>query len=369
MLTPTPISQVPGFWSRITGRSAAEFGVHLADSLARRYPVELDQEGRSRLSAERLARILEQCFSEASAFRQSQRLGWFSRARMANAFKWSLLEAGYSAPFVDLATEGLVVYLNRPPEPNAAIDAAQRKRERKAGKLKTAAEPAKITQDTGETAPAKPAYSRAHPSPRYQELTRLYRQMHEQGENFLGIPPEQTFPGQSLPPQAARIKRLIDATGSRRILDYGSGKGQQYQARDITLPGVPGQWPSIQAYWGVDEIVCYDPAYPPYSELPRGAFDGVISTDVLEHCPEEDIPWILDEIFSYARKFVFANVACYPAKKRLPTGENAHCTIRPLKWWEEQIHAVARKHPGVNYEVWIQWKDSAGKLDEKAIRR
>ena len=355
--------------NRLTARPAIDFGDALARRFAELYPPALDKPDAPGISANRLARIMEGLCLQAQAFRLEHGLGYYRRARLAHAFKWRLIEFGYSKPLIEAATEALVVYLNRPPEPNAAIDAAWKKRERKAGKLKIAAEPAKITQDTGETAPAKPAYSRAHPSPRYQELTRLYRQMHEQGENFLGIPPEQTFPGQSLPPQAARIKRLIDATGSRRILDYGSGKGQQYQARDITLPGVPGQWPSIQAYWGVDEIVCYDPAYPPYSELPRGAFDGVISTDVLEHCPEEDIPWILDEIFSYARKFVFANVACYPAKKRLPTGENAHCTIRPLKWWEEQIHAVARKHPGVNYEVWIQWKDSAGKLDEKAIRR
>lgn len=355
--------------NRLTARPAIDFGDALARRFAELYPPALDKPGAPGISANRLARIMEGLCLQAQAFRLEHGLGFYRRARLAHAFKWRLIELGYSKPLIEAATEALVVYLNRPPEPNPAIDAARKKRERKAGKLKTASEPVMTIQDKGATPPAKTTYSRAHPSPRYQELTRLYRQMHEQGETFLGIPPEQTFPGQSLPPQAARIKRLIDATGSRRLLDYGSGKGQQYQARDITLPGVPGQWPSIQAYWSVDEIVCYDPAYPPYSELPRGAFDGVISTDVLEHCPEEDIPWILDEIFSYARKFVFANVACYPAKKRLPTGENAHCTIRPLKWWEDQIRAIAQKHPGVNYEVWIQWKDSDGKLNEKAIRR
>jgi hypothetical protein len=192
--------------------------------------------------------------------------------------------------------------------------------------------------------------------------------MHVEGENFLDIKPEDTFPGLSLPPQAGRIKKLIDATGARRILDYGSGKGQQYLARDVALPGVPGTWPSVQAYWGIEHIQCYDPAYEPFSELPRGAFDGVISTDVLEHCPEEDIPWILEEIFSYARKFVFANVACYPAKKRLPTGENAHCTIRPKEWWDEQILHAAEKNPGVRYEFWVQWKDPEGKLSEACIQ-
>jgi hypothetical protein len=54
----------------------------------------------------------------------------------------------------------------------------------------------------------------------------------------------------------------------------------------------------------------------------------VISTDVLEHCPGKvNVPWIVDEMFGYATRFVFANVAVIPAGKRLPNGENAHCTI------------------------------------------
>ena len=53
------------------------------------------------------------------------------------------------------------------------------------------------------------SYSRAHPSPRYLELRSLYRTMHEQGEPLRGIPPEKTFSGKSLAPQAANIKRII----------------------------------------------------------------------------------------------------------------------------------------------------------------
>jgi hypothetical protein len=196
-------------------------------------------------------------------------------------------------------------------------------------------------------------YSRANPSTRYLELRDLYREMHEQGERFLGIPPEQTFLGSSLDPQAARIKRLISATGALTVLDYGSGKGRQYDPHSIR-DGAGGVWSDVIDYWGVDEVVCYDPCYAPYSKLPDGTFDGVISTDVLEHCPEEDMPWIIEEIFAYARRFVFANVACYPARKRLPTGENAHCTIRPVEWWKALTEGIAERQPDVVWEVWIQ---------------
>ena len=196
-------------------------------------------------------------------------------------------------------------------------------------------------------------YTRSNPSPRYIELQRLYRTMHEQGEAFLGISPEKTFPGKSLLPQVGRIKRLIDLTKARTILDYGSGKGLQYEPRSVK-DEAGGEWPGIVDYWDIDEVVCYDPCYAPYGKLPTGEFDGVISTDVLEHCPEEDIPWIVEEIFGYAARFVFANVACYPARKRLPTGENAHCTIKPLAWWHALFETAAAARPSIFWEVWFQ---------------
>ncbi len=177
--------------------------------------------------------------------------------------------------------------------------------------------------------------------------------MHVEGERFLGISAEKTFPGKSLIPQAPRIKTMIARHGAETILDYGSGKGYQYGP--VQLRAADGrQWASVQEFWGVRQIRCYDPCFVPHSTLPEGKFDGVISTDVLEHCPEEDIDWILDEIFSYAKKFVFANVACFPAGKRLPTGENAHITIYPRPWWEEKIRAAAKRHPDIAWEFWIQ---------------
>lgn len=204
------------------------------------------------------------------------------------------------------------------------------------------------------------AYSRSNPSPRYRELIKQYRQMHIEGEKFLNIPPELTFPGQSLPPQAPRIKALIDRTGARTMLDYGAGKGTQYQPFGVQKPAGLEAFPDIKSYWGVERIMTYDPCFIPFSLLPEGKFDGVISTDVLEHCPEEDLPWIVSEIFSYATKFVFANVACFPAKKRLPNGENAHCTIKDVSWWQALFAEVTPNYPGILYDIRLAYLKSSG---------
>lgn len=193
-------------------------------------------------------------------------------------------------------------------------------------------------------------YSRGNPSARYRRLVELYREMHVRGELIRGIAPEHTFPGASLIPQAHHIRRLVEATGARSILDYGSGKGAQYRPAALAENGEQ-RWQSVQEYWNVDTIVCYDPAYVPFSRLPGGRFDGVVCTDVLEHCPEDDLPWIVAEIFSFATRFVFASVACHPAMKRLPNGENAHCTVQAPEFWQRIFSTAAARRAELLWEV------------------
>ena len=211
-------------------------------------------------------------------------------------------------------------------------------------------------------------YSRENPSPEYRAMVDMYATLHEQGaDKAPGAanedkhrPPEQTFAGKMLAQHAPTVKQMIERTGAKTLLDYGAGKGQSYTQKDIQIGSVVA--PTIQEYWGLDEIRCYDPGYEPFSQLPQEQFDAVISTDVLEHITEPDLPWILDEIFGYARKFVFANIACYPAKKSLPNGQNAHCTVRPPDWWRGMIHAVAMRHTDVSYHFSLATRTGPKKL-------
>jgi len=212
-------------------------------------------------------------------------------------------------------------------------------------------------------------YSRENPSERYTTLLNIYKKLHVEGEKTMGLPPENTFPGQSLIPQAPDIKRIISATKSKNIFDYGSGKGQQYEPRPIVVKDENAKYNSIPEFWGIKDVTCYDPCYEPYNTLPKGKFDGVICTDVLEHCPEEDIDWVLDGLFSFAEKFVYANIASYPAQKILPNGENAHCTIKPLDWWVDKIDAVSKHYPNIVFEMWVEQKIVIDGKDQMERRR
>ena len=62
-----------------------------------------------------------------------------------------------------------------------------------------------------------------------------------------------------------------------------------------------------------------------------------ICIDVLEHIPSQDIDWVLYKIFNKTKKYVFINVACYPAIALLPNGKNAHININNPQWWHKKI--------------------------------
>lgn len=96
-----------------SGKKIDGFAKQIASDLAKRFPPS-SEEGESRkISPKGLSNILESMYVKARAFKEEQKLGVYKVARLSNTFKWELKELGYSAQFIDVATEGLIVYLTR----------------------------------------------------------------------------------------------------------------------------------------------------------------------------------------------------------------------------------------------------------------
>lgn len=123
----------------------------------------------------------------------------------------------------------------------------------------------------------------------------------------------------------------------RSVLDYGCG-GSDWDRMHI----FDGN--SAREFFGLDEIFYYEPAR---GTDQRQKADCVVCFDVLEHVFLGDITSVLRDIFSHARKAVVLNVACYPAAALLPTGENAHITVRGPMWWQGVLLGVRHDFPHV----------------------
>ena len=226
-----------------------------------------------------------------------------------------------------------------------------------------------------------PLWTRENPSPRYRQLLTFYQKMHTQGYDrvvngaTIHTRPDEAFPGNELPLFAQPIELLIRMYGARTLLDFGAGKGKQYE---LPLTVEDQVYPSVRAYWHGVDICCYEPALGATPLAEDARFDGVVSTDVLEHIAESDVPWVLNELFSRARYFVFASIACFEAMALLPDGSNAHCTVHDPAWWRGVLNVVAARYPQVRFVIAfglppgssepddIVWYDSMGPISLKS---
>jgi len=107
-----------GFFSR---KHINEFATALANTLAKRYPPALDVNPEKKISQARLTKVLEETLVQAAEFQREHKLGVFGKAKLGNDFKWQLKELGYTEKFIEVATEGLMVYVTRgAPPPGSA---------------------------------------------------------------------------------------------------------------------------------------------------------------------------------------------------------------------------------------------------------
>lgn len=90
-----------------------EFAGDLAANLAKRYPPALDVSPDKKISHARLTKVLEDTLMQAVEFQRNHKLGLFGKAKLGNEFKWRLKDLGYTQKFIDVATEGLMVYITR----------------------------------------------------------------------------------------------------------------------------------------------------------------------------------------------------------------------------------------------------------------
>lgn len=122
-----------GILERFSSKEVDQFAKSLAAELSRRYPPALDQAKEKKVSQNRIARVLEEAYQKAVQFNAEKQLGVYRKARLGNTFRWELTELGYSKPFVEMATEGLIVYISRDKAAPAAAAAQTKNRSTKAG--------------------------------------------------------------------------------------------------------------------------------------------------------------------------------------------------------------------------------------------
>ena len=132
------------------------------------------------------------------------------------------------------------------------------------------------------------------------------------------------------------IEKLSAATRSRTLLDYSFGLGP-------SLTRSPGPL-----------VARYNPAFAAPTPASCEAVDGVVCTDTLDFLPDEDVPWMLEEFFRHARRFVSVSVSAVPHERHLPNGTRLQGRARPLLWWRTHLDSLSPRYPNVQWHLTLQ---------------
>ncbi|MFQ5659662.1 MAG: ELM1/GtrOC1 family putative glycosyltransferase [Gammaproteobacteria bacterium] len=180
-------------------------------------------------------------------------------------------------------------------------------------------------------------FSADRPSSEYTALlTRLRTSRRDNNQSTLRVPHHA-----ATRQNPAGLRDLITRIKPKTILEYRfAGVEEFHHALD-----------SIDTENDGPAVSRYDPAYASRTERPSGRYDGVVCDEALDYIPDGDVPWVIEDLFSWARQFVYVAVSTYPRTKVLPDGTRLQSRSRDRAWWNTQIESVTAHHPDVHWEL------------------
>jgi len=177
-------------------------------------------------------------------------------------------------------------------------------------------------------------------SPKGNKLITMYVTMAEEGydrSDGVRVPAHNAYSSFELMRFNSLAKQVLESSDT--VLDYGCG-GSNWEAPVV----ISGESLVAKELFNLSDVYRYEPA----RDLDeRRLVDTVVCFDVLEHLFIADVPFVLRDIYRYAKKSVFLNIAGYPALALLPNGENAHTTVRDQMWWKGVLDIISVEFPHI----------------------
>lgn len=126
------------------------------------------------------------------------------------------------------------------------------------------------------------------------------------------------------------IETIIAEKNISSVFDFGCGRNA-----NIILY-LSKKFPHLK-------LLGYDPAIKENTELTTDViptdtkFDLIISTDCLEHIPQNELPQCFEVFKKIDPKHMLHVICTREAEQILPDGTNAHKTIKPRIWWRKKF--------------------------------
>jgi hypothetical protein len=162
-----------------------------------------------------------------------------------------------------------------------------------------------------------------------------------------------TYSGSFLRPHKPFLTEIIQRLGCTSALDYGCGKGVQYEWID------PDDGLTLEQAWGF-EVRKYDPCYPPFAAEPVGRFDLVICTHTLNLIPLADLDRVIRRLFDLSGKAVYIAEKIGARKKRDVSNPDNRAIGFSALGWASRLAPIAAEYPHIETTLSTRVRDDLG---------
>lgn len=143
---------------------------------------------------------------------------------------------------------------------------------------------------------------------------------------------------------AGDLARLLEECHAVSVLDC-----RLNAVPSTSIMRVPGV-----ANAGIEQVVTFDPTGTLREEAHARRLDAAVCLDALAFVPDDDIPWLLGQLFTRARRLLYCVVLDQPERLDPATATRLRRRSRTVEWWQYQFETVARHHPAVRWRLHIQ---------------
>jgi mitochondrial fission protein ELM1 len=101
--------------------------------------------------------------------------------------------------------------------------------------------------------------------------------------------------------------------------------------------------------------------------LPSRQFDIVLSPGWLQRIPEEDIPWVMEEMFNRAKGMVYVAIESTNRLQSFSAETSQARLKRDFNWWMSHLESISARYPAIHWKLAFHTKTSQG-ISQRLIR-
>jgi mitochondrial fission protein ELM1 len=157
------------------------------------------------------------------------------------------------------------------------------------------------------------------------------------------------------------LERTADAAGFQPFTAARPSKAFWSMRADVPCEPVPEEIEPFVAELTAATSATHVCAPHAFDDIASMRADGMVCASGLESVPEDDLPWLLDELFRAAERFVLVSLDCVRLRAARPADPAESCLFSDPSRWPTYLTMASQRRPSVHWELVLHDVDAEGR--------